>query len=295
MDIRHLQYFLAVAEELHFGRAAKRLHIAQPPLSRQIRKLEEELGVPLFNRAKHRIHLTHAGRVFMEEARLILAQTREAVLAAQRAADGQAGRLVIGFISAATCDVLPTVLPVFRERCPDVELTLRELHTSQQIHALRSGRIHLGLVRAPAYDRAVVFEPILREPLMVALPANHRLACLPTIPTQFLADEPFILLPRRYAPGYYDQLVSVCQQAGFTPHVVQEALQVHTVVGLVAAGIGIALVAPSVRRIQREGVVYRGLDQEPVPQVETAMAWHRDNTSAILSNFLNVAREMFRQ
>ena len=291
VELRHLEYFVAVAEELHFGKAAARLRMAQPPLSQQIRKLEEELEVQLFYRTKRHVQLTEVGEIFLEEARQTLAQAAHAREMAQKAGRGELGRLAIGFVGSAVSEALPLLLVRFRERFPDVELTLRELTTSQQIRALRDGRIQVGLLRPPINDVTLSVETLLKEPLLVALPEQHPLAVYPALSAETLAHEDFIIFPRPQGPGLYDQIISLCQQAGFSPHIVQEAIQMQTILGLAAAGLGVALVPASARHLRSAGVAYRVL-QPSVIHVEMALAWSKDATWPTLQAFLGVAREV---
>jgi DNA-binding transcriptional LysR family regulator len=293
VELRHLEYFVAVAEELHFGRAAARLRIAQPPLSQQIRKLEEELEVQLFYRTKRHVQLTEVGEIFLEEARQTLAQAARAREMAQKASRGELGRLAIGFVGSAVSEALPLLLVRFRERFPDVELTLRELTTSQQIRALREGRIQIGLLRPPINDVTLSVETLLKEPLLVALPEQHLLAARRSLSVETLANERFIIFPRPQGPGLYDQIISLCQQAGFSPHIVQEAIQMQTILGLVAAGLGIALIPASARHLRSGEVVYCTL-QPSVIHVEMALAWPKDAASPVLQAFLGVAREVMK-
>ncbi|HEY7063164.1 MAG TPA: LysR family transcriptional regulator [Chloroflexota bacterium] len=290
MELRHLRYFVAVAEELHFGRAAARLHIAQPPLSRQIQQLEAELGVALFDRGQRRVRLTDAGAVFLGEARAVLARAEQAAEAARRAARGEVGSLVIGFIGAASYSVLPAVVPAFRARLPAAELVLHEMTTAEQLDALRAGRIRAGFVRPPVAGPALAAEIILREPLVVALPAGHPLAARRRLAVAALADEPWVLFPRRLAADLYDQIMALCERAGFRPRVAQEALQMQTVARLVGAGSGVSLVPRSVQQLHGAGVAYRPLRDAPAAAVEMAIAWRRDDASALLRQFLAVAR-----
>jgi DNA-binding transcriptional LysR family regulator len=260
MELRHLRYFVAVAEELHFSRAAARLNIAQPPLSRQIRDLERELGAELLERVKRRVQLTPAGRAFLPEARLTLTQAERARRTAQRAARGEIGRLRVGFVEAATFSgILPDVLRFFRKHYPDVALELFELSSLQQAEALREGRIDVGLLHSPPPDAEqwLQVERILRDPLVAALPLGHRLARRARLTLRALAPEPLLLFPRQNGPALYDRIIAAYRAAGFSPSVVQEAAQMHTLAGLVAAGLGVALVPGSIVRLRRPGVVYR--------------------------------------
>ncbi len=290
MEIRHLRYFSAVAEHLHFGRAAQELHISQPPLSQQIREMEEELGVQLFFRTKRRVELTDAGRVFLREARLILDQVSHAVQTAQRSSRGETGRLVVGFVMSATCSVLPEILRVFRERYPGVTLVLEEATTGGGLAALREKRMHLCFLRLPIRDEKLAIETILKESLIVALPEGHRLSSRHKVPMAQLADEPFVLFPRSHGPGFYDQIVAFCHQAGFSPRVVQEASQMQTILSLVAAGIGVALIPESVQNLRTDRIVYRPL-QERTQVTGLAIAWLRASTSPLTDHFVAVARE----
>lgn len=292
MELRHLRYFIAVAEELHFSRAAERLQIAQPPLSQQIRSLEKELGVQLFERTKRRVQLTEAGQIFLEEARLVLIQVEQAVRAAQRASRGEIGRLGVGVNSSATQSYVPEILRVFRERFPCVELVLHELTSHKQVQRIRDNRIDVGFLWLQnVEDSALSFMSIWQEPLIVALPETHPLASLPQIPLEALVREPFVVPPRYLGAGFYSQIISLCQQAGFSPKVAQEAMLMQTIVSLVAGGVGVALVPASLQNLQRVGVVYKAL-QGQTPELEMAIVWRRDNSSPILREFLKVVTEM---
>lgn len=290
MELRHLRYFVAVAEELHFGRAATRLSIVQPSLSQQIRQLEDELGFPLLYRTKRSVELTDAGRVFLSEAQHILAQVREAKRTAQRAYRGEVGRLVIGYISSSTHDLLPIMLRVYRERFPDVEVALRELTTQEQLRALEEEYIQVGLLRLPISAPMVNIEVVRREPIVCVLPARHPLAMREQIDVSLLANEPFVLQSSQRGAGYYVQLMKLCLASGFSPNVIQEVTEIHTIVSLVAAGMGVSLVPLSARDIRSQGVVYRELEGTAT-LTEMAVAWPRHSSSAIVQNFLTVARE----
>jgi DNA-binding transcriptional LysR family regulator len=290
MELRHLRYFVAVAEELHFGRAAQRLGMAQPPLSQQIRRLELEIGVQLLQRTKRRVQLTEAGQAFLEGARGALRQVDRAVEVAQRASRGEVGKLAIGFLGAAAYSLLPSILIAFRHRYPDVEVKLHELKTSELVAALRGGQVQVGFVRLPLQDELLAVEPILREELVVALPERHPLASRARISFRDLSQEAFLMPPRQLAPGFHEQVLNLCRQAGFTPKLGAEASQLQTIINLVAAGMGITLVAESVRNFSGRGVVFKQLP-EPAPIVEFGVAWLRDEHSEVLSAFLNVVRE----
>lgn len=291
VELRHLRYFLAVAEELHFGRAAERLHMAQPPLSQQIRQLETELGFQLFHRTRRQVELTAAGHCFLEDCQAILQRLDRAILRGQQVSRGELGQLSIGFVSSATYNVLPQILRHMRNTAPEVTLELRELTTDQQLAALQAGRLDVGFVRPPLEE--VEFEELTvwREPLVVALPIAHPLATKAKIELRSLTHEPFILFPRPLAPGLYDQIISLCQQAVFSPNVVQEAVQMQTIISLVAAEIGIAIVPKSLENLQRTGVVYRPLD-EPTPQAAIALIWQKQRRSPTRDRFLDIVQTL---
>jgi DNA-binding transcriptional LysR family regulator len=294
MELKQLKYFVAVAEELHFTRAAARLKMAQPPLSFQIRQLENELELRLFERTKRKVALTSAGRVFLHEAYRLLGSASAAVRAAQRAYRGETGRLHLGFVGSAAYRLLPALVRRYRAEYPEVQLTLHELSSAQQGEAFEAGRIDVGLVHPPVReDLAVTVETILREPLVVALPDHHPLASRAKVPLAKLADEDWILFPRQVGPGFHTRVIQVCQKgAGFTPRVVQEAPQMASIIGLVAAGLGLSLVPASLTELRRSGVVYRTLTTKAT--LELAMAWRRDTDHPIITPFLELVRAVSR-
>jgi DNA-binding transcriptional LysR family regulator len=289
MELRHLRYFVTLAEELHFGRAAERLHIAQPPLSQQIRQLETELGFELFHRTKRKVQLTEAGQVFLEEVQQIFKQLEQAIQVGRQTSRGEMGQLVIGFVSSAPYNILPKILRSFRSSVPQVRLELHELTTNQQFRWLRESRIDVGFVRPPIEDDTLNFEMIFQESLIIALPDTHQLANQSDICLPWLKNEPFILFPRLLAPGLYDLIISLCQQAGFSPNVTQEAIQMHTIVSLVAGGLGIAIVPESLQNLQRTGVVYKVV-KEATPKTAIAIIWRENDTSATVQKFLEIVR-----
>jgi DNA-binding transcriptional LysR family regulator len=294
MELRRLRYFMAVAEVLSFNRAAQRLHISQPPLSNQIKQLEEELGVQLFKRSNRGVRLTEAGELLLEEVRRIFIQLEQTTRLVERVGSGKVGRLSLGFVPSATNEVLPRLLYEFRRRFPDVELFLHEMMPDQVVQRLHSRQIDVGFFYLPFDDSSLHIRPVSREPLIVALPETHSLAKEPEIDLRTLEREPFIL-PRRYEmPGLYGQVTEICRQAGFTPRAVQKDVWLmQTIVGLVASGIGVALVPASLRNFRRKGVLYRtvrGLS----PTVEMGVVWRRGDSSAVLSTFLKVVGEVTR-
>ena len=296
MELRHLRYFVAVAEELHVGRAAARLHIAQPPLSRQIRDLERDVGAPLFARVPRGVELTPAGHAFLPEARLTLAQAERARRTAQRAARGEIGRLRVGFVEAAIeSGVVPDVLGFFRMHLPDIGLSLFEMDAVQQGEALREGRIDLGILHSPPpdADRWLHVESVYTDPLLAALPHAHRLAGRRRLAVCDFAAEPFVLFPRPVAPALYDDIVARCRAAGFSPRVVQEAAGWHTLAGLVGAGVGVTFAPRSLASVQRPEVVYRPV-RELAVEMRMSAAWKRGEHSAVRERFVTALRAVAR-
>jgi DNA-binding transcriptional LysR family regulator len=232
--------------------------------------------------------------VFLQEARQTLVQAEQAIVAARKAGRGELGRLVIGFVGSATADILPILIRGFHERYPEVELLLRELTTAQQVRALQDGRIHVGILRPPVHDDTLRVESLFKEPLIVAFPERHPLSSQAQVPMEALVNEHFILFPRQQGVGLYDQIISLCQSAGFSPQIMQEAIQMQTILGLVAAGPGIALVPASTQHLRSTGLVYRELQTSTV-HVEMAMAWRKDATSPVLRTFLHTVREIIHK
>lgn len=294
MELRHLRYFVAVAEELHFGRAAQRLLIAQQPLSRQIRDLEAEIGVNLFHRTKRTIRLTEAGQVFLPEARKTLQQAEHAILLAQQTGRGEIGKFVVGFTGPALNTVLPKIVRRFKEKHPNIELGLERLQTNEQVEALRSQQIQAGLLHPPINDDSLRLEVIHREGLVAVLPDSHRLAQSERISISELAHESFIFYPRHVGPVLYDRILGLCQQAGFSPRIVQEVVPQQTILGLVAAEIGVSLLHASAESVAPAGVVLRPL-AEPTPELELAVAWNPETTNPVLPAFLAIVRDVTRQ
>jgi len=292
MELRHLRYFIAVAEELHFGRAAKRLVMSQPPLSQQIKLLEEEIGVILLKRTKRQVVLTAAGKVFLDEARKSVAQAEHAIRLAQRAARGEIGQLSVGFVSSAVYGKIPFIFSLMRSRYPGVSLLLQDLTSEEQVEALKVNRIDVGLVRPPvANAESLVMRVIWREDLMVALPEGNPLSRAEEIAIEWLAEESFIQIPRHVAPGFYDQCIQICAQAGFSPKIVQEARTTPTIVSLIAGGMGVSILPASLRSLQRSGVVYRPLKM-PVPTSDMAVIWRPADESPTLHSFLEIIKEV---
>lgn len=289
LEIRHLRYFLAVAEELHFGRAAQRLGLAQPPLSQQIQQLERILGAKVFDRSQRPIRLTDVGQALADEARHVLAHAAHAEQVARYAESGDYGRLEVGFTSAAAYQILPSVLSQYRHQHPHVRLVLQELTTRQQVDALSEGRLDVGLLRPPIGADELACEPIFEEPYVAVLPATHQLAHASSVALAELAKEPFILIPRSAAPGTYDHIIHACLSSGFSPRVVQEAVDHAARIGLVAAGIGISLVPARYSIFQVSGAVTSPLRDRI--KVGIAISWRKPATPTI-EDFLAMVRQV---
>ncbi|MCP4565252.1 MAG: LysR family transcriptional regulator [Bosea sp.] len=290
MDQRQLFSFVTLAEELHFVRAAGRLGVTQPALSQQIARLEETLAVRLFERTKRRVSLTDAGRAFLTDALAILRQFELATMGARRAAKGQIGRLTIGFVEASPFNVLPRLVSRLSRELPEVSLVLQEMVTEEQVEALRSGRIDVGLLRPMFNEPTFGRLPLLREHYLVALPAGHPLAQQEAVALSALRHERFIVTParkRRYVEGRFR---AAFRRAGFEPEVAQEVNQLHTIIGLVGGGIGVALVPQSVSRLDLEGVVYRPLRDKDAPVAELVAAWSLERETPVLRRFLAIAQ-----
>ncbi|QBD79450.1 LysR family transcriptional regulator [Ktedonosporobacter rubrisoli] len=291
MELRHLRYFVAVAEELHFARAAEHLHMAQQPLSFQIKQLEEELGVALFRRSTRRVELTAAGCALLNEVYAAFAHLRQGIETARRADRGEVGSLVLGYVSIALYNLLPAAVRLFRERFPDVHVTLREMCSPELEEHISEGSVDVGLAIRGLHFPELTYETLLHEQAIVALPKNHQLARLEQIPLRALATEPFVMYERTQRSLIYDQIITLCRAAGFSPNIVQEATSEQAVIGLVAAGVGIALVSDCLSGLRMDEVSYRPLI-EPATPVEYAVVCKRDNPSPCIQAFLNVVREI---
>jgi len=290
-DLRQLRYFVAVAEELHFGRAAERVGIAQPPLTQQIQKLEAGLGCRLFERGRKTV-LTDGGAALLEEARRILAQVDRAVEVTRRAARGQTGVLRVGAPPSVLLTALPIAIRKYRRRFPEVQFTLREMSTSAIEDAVRREEIDLGFLRETRPGPPLASRMMFEEPVVAVLPAAHPLAARRTITLASMRVEPFVFFPRQLGPAFYDRLTGFCAQAGFAPHVVQEATQWQTVVSFVEAGMGVSLAPGCVRRFRWKGVVYR-----PLPRLATAVCScvRAEVSSSTAAEFLRMAQAEFAQ
>lgn len=291
MELRYLTAFVAVAEELHFGRAARRLQMAQPPLSQQIRQLEKELGVQLFERNTRSVRLTSAGQSFLEPVRTVLDDLDLATRAVKAAGRGEYGRVTVGFAGASSHESLPLLTGAVRAAHPGIELVLTgQTYADVALARVAEGTLDLGFVRLPASRPGVRTRVIHDEELICALPSDHRLAQQERIAIGELAEEPFVSFPANAGSSLRDAMVNACEQAGFTPRVTQEAPDSNTILALVAAGVGVTLTLTSVQHIQGTGLVYRPLDGDPI-RLHAALAWRADNPSAALRTVLAVAEE----
>ncbi|MGJ7541643.1 LysR family transcriptional regulator [Variovorax sp. LT1R16] len=299
LETRLLQQFIAVAEELHFSRAAERLHMAQPPLSQAIRRLESEIGSPLFERTKRSVALTPAGTSFLERARSILQSLDESVAHTRRVAQGIDGRLTLTFIHITPYAPLLRALRHFRAASPGVAFEMIEATTREQVEALENGTADIGFMRTPGTSTPTLrFETVAREPIWVALPAGHRLAGHASIELALLKDEDFVASPRPLGPGFHDQLVRLCQAAGFQPRVVQHARKLQTLIALVASGFGMALIPASLASEAREDVVFRSITasgSEHLLQLDLLMAWNGSQASPLRDRLIEEIRRLVPQ
>lgn len=279
LELTHLHYFVVLAEELHFGRAAERLHISQPPLTQQIQRLEARVGHPLLRRTSRRTELTEAGRVFYDGARAVLDETRRLLESTRRVARGERGQLTVGTPPSLMLETLPRAILAFRRQLPEVDFRLREMSTSRILDALESGAVDLGLVRGPAVPAPLTRLASWKERVIAILPQGHPLAKARRFGLKMMAKEPFVFFSRDLGPGFYDELLGCCREAGFEPRVVQEATQWSSVVSLVSAGIGVSIGPAPVARLLEGSVVVRPLPNQWT-QVHLVSSSLRDNPAA---------------
>ncbi len=294
LELRHMRAFVAVAEERHFGRAAERLHVAQPPLSRQIRRLEDQLGTELFDRSSRPIRLTAAGAAFLEEAQLTLDQARRAVERGRRAGRGELGRLSIGALPSAYNGILPSVVRAFGGRFPDVSLELSTLAPADQADALRKARLDLGFAGFPrrlAEGQGLRAEVLVEEPMVAIVPEHHPLAERAEVSLEEVANEPRVSMSRAVAPTLFDEQAALFRGRDLTPTVVHEASDVQGLLGLVAAGVGVALHLDSFRNLGRRGVTFVPLEGE-TPKVTLCLLWRRDDDRELVRAFVDTARRV---
>ena len=291
MELRHLRSFVAVAEELHFGRAAERLHIAQSPLSQQIQRLERQVGAMLFERNRRKVELTEAGQAMLRHAREALAQADLAETAARAAAAGLGGMLRVGFLGSAALAVLPRIVPPWRATAPDVTLRLVEGSSGEHIRAVHDQGLDVAFVRPPTTTTGLIAHPVWREPVAAVLPVTNALSRRNTLQLKDLGDQPFVLFPRDSAPEFHDELTRAWARAGFSPDVAFECTAMPTVVGLVAAGLGVSLVPQSIRNIRLDGVVYRELTGV-CPEARIAMVLSTANDRPVVRHFVDSVQRL---
>jgi DNA-binding transcriptional LysR family regulator len=295
VEFRQIRYFLAVAEDLHFTRAADKLHVAQPALSQQIRQLEEEIGAKLFDRTNRRVELTPAGVIFRTRALIAMDQMSRAAAEACQAGRGEAGSLSIGFVSSAVWGALPVALRQFRDQAPLAEIELRELEPSDQLRDIQEQHLDLGMMHAAIDQPDLSSVVIARDPLIVALPEKHPAAARNTVGLKSLSEETIIVPKRHASMGFHELVIAACHDAGFLPARTQATRLLQTAVALVAGGVGIALVPESFRdNLQIRGVVYRSL-AEQAPVAELIAVWRTDNASPLLARFRRELESVLRR
>jgi DNA-binding transcriptional LysR family regulator len=289
MELRQLKYFIAVAEELHFGRAAESLHLSQPALSKQIQVLENSLEVQLLERTKHWVRLTSAGHKFLETAYQILHDVEAGIQVTRQVADGQMGKLRIGFTEASLFRLAPTIVRAYQEQYPQVKLILTSGGTEAHVEALRTHQIDVGFVYLPIREPSLSIHPLFEEVYLAALPRSHRLVGQKQIALQALANEPLIFYPRALAPVLYANFIKCCEQAGFMPNIVQEAELAQTRLGLAAAGVGITFVLSDMQNLNARGVVYRPLTEDCL-MLKLALAWRQNEASPVVCECIKMLK-----
>ncbi|MDP9037979.1 MAG: LysR substrate-binding domain-containing protein [Acidobacteriota bacterium] len=293
MELRHLRYFVAVAEELNFTRASERLHTAQPSLSQQIRDLEDAVGTPLLFRTKRHVALTDAGKVFLAEARVVLAQVERGILMARRAARAEAGQLVIGFVPSAEVKIFPKVLPVLRARYPDVQVVLHSMSTPEQRAALLDNSINIGFFRANHREPRLEERIVLKEPLVAVLPVGHPLEKLPIVPFALFQEYPFVGISAEEAPELAAAVAQLSEANGVELEVVQSGENVLMILSLVAMGLGIAILPDYVESLLIKNVICRPIEGNPM--FDLVMGFRRDDHSAVLESFCALVGEVIER
>ncbi len=293
LELRHFRYAVAVADTLHFGQAAQRLNISQPPLSQQIRQLEEELGIQIFQRTKRSVQLTKPGELFIQEARVILAQAEHAARVAERVGDGEAGQLIVAVAGPPDTQFFIEVFRLFAQRHPRVRIALRSMSTTQQLDAVREGRIHAGFVVPPVDDPLLASETAFHQPIAIALPLDHPLARRPFVPLTALAAERHIMFARHLGPHFFDSIVGACREAGFTLNVVHEVDNVHMACALVAAGLGVCFVPEGIGERPSSAMHVRPV-KPALPHVDShlVLVFKRDLLCDLVRLFVAVVREV---
>ena len=290
MDLRQLKYFIAVAEELNIGRAALRLHISQPPLTRQMQQLEEDLGVQLLIRTPRGVELTHAGEIFLEEARNVRALVEQTIEKTRRAGEGKLGRLDIGIFGTGIISAIPKILQAYRSRYPDVRVVLHTMNKSDQIEALLQKRLHIAFNRMIKPVPEITTEVILQESMYLALHANHPLASQNSVSFREIGRQPLILYPTGVRPNFVDKIIELCSSKGFTPDISQIVGDAISAIALVASGFGITVVSASAIALKLPGVVYRSFDDDSAT-VDLSCIYRSDDQSPVLHTFLQIMRE----
>ena len=290
MDLKNLRYFCAVVREGHFGRAAASLGMAQPPLSRQIQKLERDLGVSLLHRTQKKFEVTQAGLLLYERARRLLDGADQAQDDVRRVGNGEMGRLTIGFVPSNAFTILPPIVARFRTAYPAVELELRQMRNPAIVTALENGTLDIGLLRTPLSSRALQLMPLIREPFFALVPADHRLAARRATQLRQFAGEPFVMYSREGSPLIHSRVMEMCLRAGISPRIVQYADQIHTVAGFVAAGIGVAVAPSTVHNFNMPGLRTLQIADKPAP-LQMVMAWRTGSSVGLIRNFTRIARE----
>jgi LysR family transcriptional regulator, hca operon transcriptional activator len=291
MELRLLRYFIAVAEELNFTRAAARLHVAQPSLGQQIRQLESYIGTPLFNRDRRRLQLTEAGRVFLREAHRVLQDVEHGVDLARQAARAEAGMITVAMIPGPEGQLFSGILPYLLRSYPNLQINLRSLTAPQQIEALQRGEINLGFLRGPISSDAIESIVIAREPVVAVLPENHPLAKLEKVTPEALSELPLIQIMREVAPAVHDTMYKVGTDSGVQFRTLLETEHIMTTLNAVANGLGFSVFAAYVEQIVPKNVVIRPLDMPRVPNLELLAAYRRDDTLPALHYFVKMIRE----
>jgi DNA-binding transcriptional LysR family regulator len=292
IELRHLRYFVAVADTLHFGKAAERLGMSQPPLSQQIRQLEDTIGARLLTRTNRRVALTEPGRLFLQEAREVLARVERATELVQRAQRGELGELRIGFTRTVPLSQdIPRAILAFRQQFPAVHLQLEEMMSLQQIDALLERKLHIGILRPSATPKSLLSKRLFRDPLVAVLPTGHpalkRLDARGKLPTRALAPEPFVVFARTAGAGVYEHVLSLCRDAGFAPRIVQEAREATTIIGLVATGMGVSILPASCGHVSVEGVSYVPL-ADSAAMSEVHVVYREDERSPLVPRFIKL-------
>jgi DNA-binding transcriptional LysR family regulator len=292
MDTRLLTSFLAVAERLHFGRAADQLGLSQPALSHQIRRLEEHVGSPLFDRTSRLVTVTDAGHALLPEARRVLIDLERAITQSRLAAEGRAGHLLIGSIGACLNGVTPEVVRRLRDGTPGLAVQLRQMDTPEQLEALRRGELDVAFVRSARGTSGLRVELLFEEPMMVALPSGHPLESAEEVSIHGLSDEAFVLWPRTTSPAFHDLVYRVCRSAGFEPSVAMEGSDIETQLGLVSAGVGISLQPASFARLGRAGVAWRQLAADAPTTSSVQLAWCEPARTPLIASTLKIAHDV---